>query len=161
VCDTGPRKAVTLSSRRGILSREEIRDGIELIDEHEGFEPPRVRSDCQNGPRPCLWVRCKYNLYLDVTESGSIKVNFPDRGPGEMEHSCALDEADRGGMTLTMIAERLNVSRERVRQVEFRILRKLRRHEEWLDLIRTDHLDHYVDVVSYTGDDGDLPEPVV
>jgi len=32
--------------------------------------------------------------------TGSIKLNFPDKEIWEMEETCALDVADRGGITL-------------------------------------------------------------
>src|SRR5207248_4026222 len=35
---------------------------------------PRVRGDCAEGPRPCPYVSCKYNLYVDVNpRTGSVK----------------------------------------------------------------------------------------
>jgi len=59
-------------------------------------------------------------MYLDVTAAGSIKFNFPDREPEEMpfDKSCALDMAEAGGMTLDDVAETMNMTRERVRQLE-------------------------------------------
>lgn len=36
------------------------------------YDKPKKRSDCKNGPRPCPWVGCKWNMALDVTSSGSI-----------------------------------------------------------------------------------------
>lgn len=122
---------MTISNRRGGLTRAEIKQGIELIDAHDGFETPRRRIDCEESSRPCLWVRCRYNLYLDVVNRGSIKLNFPTRDPDEMVFSCALDEAERGGMTLDMIGERMNITRERARQIQEMVLVKLRRSEHW------------------------------
>ncbi len=45
--------------------------------------------------------------------------------PGQSE-SCALDLAERGGMTLQEVAEVLGVTRERIRQLESKALRKLK-----------------------------------
>ena len=88
---------------------------------------PRSRADCANGPRPCLFISCKHHLYLDVNPAtGSIKVNFPDRDPWELEDSCALDVADRGGITLEEVGLVMNLTRERIRQLETRALLKLR-----------------------------------
>jgi len=92
---------------------------------------PRTRADCINGPRPCLFVSCKHNLYLDVNpETGSIKLNFPDKEIWELEHTCALDVAEKGGITLEEVGEIMNLTRERIRQVETRGLAKLREATE-------------------------------
>ena len=77
--------------------REKAGDLLEIIP----YERPNKRSECASGPRPCLFVACKYHLYLDVNpETGSIKMNFPDLEPWELEETCALDIAERGGVTL-------------------------------------------------------------
>jgi hypothetical protein len=88
---------------------------------------PRSRADCANGPRPCMFITCKHHLYLDVNPAtGSIKLNFPDREVWELEETCALDVADRGGITLEEVGSIMNLTRERIRQVETRGLLKLR-----------------------------------
>lgn len=46
---------------------------LHVLQEGE-YAPPRTRADCVDGPRPCPWVRCKFNLVLDVTEIGTIRV---------------------------------------------------------------------------------------
>jgi len=90
-------------------------------------ERPRSRADCVNAPRPCMFVSCKHHLYLDVNPStGSIKLNFPDKEIWELEETCALDVADRGGITLEEVGNIMNLTRERIRQVETRGLLKLR-----------------------------------
>ncbi|HET9623284.1 MAG TPA: sigma factor-like helix-turn-helix DNA-binding protein [Kofleriaceae bacterium] len=92
---------------------------------------PRTRAECGHEERPCPWVACKHHLYLDVNpETGSIKINYPDREPWELEHSCALDIADTGSKTLDEIGEITNLTRERIRQVEMRGLIKLRTRRE-------------------------------
>jgi sigma-70-like protein len=92
---------------------------------------PRTRADCGAEARPCPWVACKHHLYLDINpETGSIKINFPDREPWELEHTCALDVADAGAKTLDEIGEITNLTRERIRQVEVRGLLKLRTRRE-------------------------------
>jgi hypothetical protein len=71
--------------------------------------------------RPCPWVSCKHHLYLDVNaETGSIKFNFPDLEPWELQHTCSLDVAERGGATLEEVGEIMNLTRERIRQVELK-----------------------------------------
>jgi hypothetical protein len=89
---------------------------------------PACRPDCADVPRPCPFVSCKFNLYLDVNEAtGSIKFNFPHLEPGEMVDSCVLDvvDANAEGVTLEAAGALLNITRERVRQIEVRALGKL------------------------------------
>jgi hypothetical protein len=87
---------------------------------------PKTRGECANIPRPCPFASCKFNLYLDVTEkTGAIKFNFPHLEPGDMVHSCVLDEADNGPQTLQEVAEKFALVRERVRQIEDRALSKV------------------------------------
>jgi hypothetical protein len=91
---------------------------------------PRTRAECVSGPRPCPFVSCRHHLYLEVDQrNGAIKLNHPDKEPGELEHSCALDVADseQDGRTLDQISKAINVTRERVRQIELNILTKLER----------------------------------
>lgn len=119
----GLRRSKTLSTRR--LTREEIREADEIITALEGLRP-RDRGQCATGARPCPWVSCKFHLYLDVNpETGSIKLNFPDLEVWEMPETCALDVAERGGITLEEVGEILNLTRERIRQVEVHGLEKL------------------------------------
>jgi hypothetical protein len=67
-------------------------------------------------------------------DTGSIKLNFPDLEVWEMAETCALDVADRGGITLEEVGEILNLTRERIRQVEVKGLQKLRVASESLGL---------------------------
>ena len=130
----GLRRSKTLSTRR--LTREEIREADEIITALEGLRP-RDRGQCATGARPCPWVSCKFHLYLDVNpETGSIKLNFPDLEVWEMPETCALDVAERGGITLEEVGEILNLTRERIRQVEVHGLEKLQL--EYKDLAGSD-----------------------
>jgi len=89
---------------------------------------PRKRGDCVDVPRPCPWVGCRHNLYLEVSRvSGGLHLNFPHLEPDEMQESCSLDVADRGGATLEVVGATLNLTRERIRQVELRALEGLER----------------------------------
>lgn len=86
---------------------------------------PRTRGECLGGRRPCPWVSCIYHLYIDVNPAtGAIQRRSCE--PWEMEHTCALDVADEGGSTLEEIGQLLKVTRERIRQLEFNALRKLK-----------------------------------
>jgi len=127
----GLRRSKTLSSRR--LSREEIAEANEVVSSLDHLRP-RHREDCATRTRPCPWVSCKFHLYLDVNPAtGSIKLNFPDLEVWEMAETCALDVADRGGITLEEVGAILNLTRERIRQVEVHGLEKLQLEYDELD----------------------------
>jgi hypothetical protein len=120
---TRPRSK-TIAMKR--LTREELRLGA-LLNPPVDVPRPSSRGECENDIRPCPWVACKHHLYLDVNpETGSIKINFPDLEPWEMSETCALDVADRSGITLEEVGEIMNLTRERIRQVEVRGLLKLK-----------------------------------
>lgn len=120
---TRPRSK-TIAMKR--LTREELRQGA-LMYPPVDIPRPASRADCREELRPCPWVACKHHLYLDINpETGSIKINFPDLEPWELKHTCALDVAERGGITLEEVGEIMNLTRERIRQVEVRGLLKLK-----------------------------------
>jgi hypothetical protein len=52
-------------------------------------------------------------------------LNFPDLEVWELSESCALDIADHGGTTLEDVGAIMNLTRERIRQVEVKALAKL------------------------------------
>jgi hypothetical protein len=123
---TMSRKEIARDLRRqralGIVDPE-----LQALAEEIDRARPRSRADCVYGQRPCMFVSCKHHLYLDVNPStGSIKLNFPDKEIWELEETCALDVADRGGITLEEVGCIMNLTRERIRQVETRGLSKLR-----------------------------------
>jgi hypothetical protein len=120
---TRPRSK-TIAMKR--LTREELRVGA-LMYPPVDIPRPTTREECRGEARPCPWVACKHHLYLDINpETGSIKINFPDLEPWELQHTCALDVAERGGITLEEVGEIMNLTRERIRQVEVRGLLKLK-----------------------------------
>lgn len=127
---TMSRKEMARDLRRRRLTGQIDPEEAELIHAVD-TQRPKTRADCVNGPRPCLFVSCKHNLYLDVNpETGSIKLNFPDKEIWELEHTCALDVAEKGGITLEEVGAIMNLTRERIRQVETRGLMKLREATE-------------------------------
>lgn len=112
-------------------------------------ERPRTRGDCINGIRPCPWVGCRHHLYLDVhAKTGAITLNFPAkepedggpvarpgdrRGPEDsavpvwrLKHSCSLDVADLGGLNGPEMGDLLELTKERIRQIEVSALGHLR-----------------------------------
>lgn len=125
--DRGIPPKKTLPVRR--ITRSELAAGqaeLRALGADVPYERPQTRGDCARVPRPCPYVACKYSLYLDVSETGSIILNFPHLEPGEMvaDQSCALDLAEQGRMTLEDIAVVMNLTRERIRQVELRALNR-------------------------------------
>ncbi len=108
-----------LRERRRMLAQGTLPEILE-------YERPNHRSECRESKRPCLYVSCRYHLYLDVNPvTGSIKINFPDKE--------VLDVAERGGITLEEVGDIMNLTRERIRQVEVSGLDKLREGEVELE----------------------------
>ena len=120
----GRFRSKTIAPKR--LTRDEKRLAQELV-YPEDVARPHTREECLNMPRPCPFVSCEHHLYLDVNpDSGAIKLNFPHLEVWEMAETCSLDVADRGGITLEDVGAILNLTRERIRQVEVRGLVKIR-----------------------------------
>ena len=132
-----PRWSRASARRQGIPSKKTLavrritqlelaagRAELQALGADEPYDRPKTRADCAKVARPCPYVACKYSLYLDVSETGSIILNFPHLEPGQMppEQSCALDLAEKGAMTLEDIAVVTNLTRERIRQVELKAL---------------------------------------
>jgi hypothetical protein len=72
-------------------------------------------------------VSCRYHLLLDVKPNGAIRYASGTRDPIELEHSCALDLADERGHTLEELGKVMDVTRERIRQIEYKLLQRLKR----------------------------------
>lgn len=116
-----------------MTKRELARGGEEFpVAEHPraGYGKPKTRGACERRGlgtrRPCPYVSCKHHIALDVTFSGSIKHTRPGLAVDEFEHTCTLALADGGGMTLEDVGAVLNLTRERVRQIEGDALAKVR-----------------------------------
>jgi len=116
-------RARTISVKR--MTKRELEIGRLLFPETDYWRP-RNRAECAEGPRPCPFVSCKHHLFIDVSpRTGAIKLNFPDLEVWDLGESCALDVADRGGTTLEDVGAIMNLTRERIRQVEVKALAKL------------------------------------
>jgi len=125
-------RARTISVKR--MTKRELEIGRLLFPE-TGYWKPRTRAECVDGLRPCPFVSCRFHLFIDVSaRTGAIKLNFPDLEVWEMNESCALDVADRGGTTLEDVGAILNLTRERIRQLEVKALAKLQAYEDMTDL---------------------------
>lgn len=107
----------TLNLRR--ISREDANELFEPNSAPIEVARPKTRADCANVPRPCPFVGCRHHLYLDVSErTGNLKFNFPEHELEDMKDTCALDIADDGVATLERVGEAMNLTKERVRQIE-------------------------------------------
>jgi hypothetical protein len=116
-------RARTISVKR--MTKRELEIGRLLFPETDYWKP-RNRAECAEGPRPCPFVSCKHHLFIDVSpRTGAIKLNFPDLEVWDLGESCALDVADKHGTTLEDVGAIMNLTRERIRQVEVKALAKL------------------------------------
>ncbi len=105
---------------------------------------PRTRAECERGPRPCPWVNCRHHLAdVDVHRDGRIEIGelvlranateqevdgFADKLATmlrSMPDTCVLDAARADGLTLEEIGRRLQVTRERIRQIENRATNRM------------------------------------
>lgn len=119
------KRSKTLSRKALAREHRKMRSKGELLQIVESWHPT-TRADCHKMPRPCLFVSCRHHLYLDINPyTGSVKFNFPDKEVWELEETCSLDVAERGGITLEEIGDIMNLTRERIRQLELRGLAKL------------------------------------
>lgn len=94
---------------------------------------PATRAEClpggRNAQRPCPYVSCARHLALDVSpKSGAIKHNFPNLEVWEMNETCSLDVADRSGATIEEVGAIMNLTRERIRQIEANGVERARPH---------------------------------
>lgn len=106
----------------GRFTKESIRIGRLLFPETN--PRPKTRGECPES-RPCGFISCRHNLWCDLTVTGGLKMRDPDEDPVDAVHSCAVDLAERGGMTLEEVGRVMSITRERVRQIENVALAKL------------------------------------
>jgi hypothetical protein len=123
-------RATTINIKR--MTKRELEVGRAEFPLELGWRP-LTRGDCVDLVRPCPFVACRYHLFVDVSPvTGAIKLNFPDLEPDQLQQSCALDVADRGGTTLEDVGAIINLTRERIRQVETKAMAKLELAREML-----------------------------
>ncbi len=122
-----PPRALESNKRFGRQRLALLRDEVaaEPVEAHR----PRTRGECVDAPRPCIFVSCRHHLAIEINDKGTIRPAFPLDEDGARE-SCSLDVADKGGITLDEIGQLMNISRERVRQIEEVALRRIK-GENW------------------------------
>ena len=131
-----PRAIRSRTTQQLDISRESLMRGMRECPLAEWAALKVSMGPCRLELREYGWcphVGCKHHLYLDLDDwhrGGTIKLNFPDLEPWEMEESCALEVAERDGLTLAEVGACLNLTRERVRQLEQRALRRMRQAAE-------------------------------
>lgn len=137
---TVPRWA---EKRRLVLLQ--VRADAEATDYPAETERPTVRGDClpggKNAQRPCPFASCKHHLYIEIVKGGGLQLNFPDIELWDLKQTCSLDLADGGETPQEMIAEVLNVSKQRVSHVVDDTTRRLKRKRWLLKLLEPDRKD--------------------
>lgn len=91
------------------------------------MERPKTRADCANIPRPCPFVGCLYNNYLDVRGNRVRILHDCDPLDINPQTSCALDVADNtDGLSLSEVGDILGLSGEMVRIIQDTALNKIK-----------------------------------
>jgi hypothetical protein len=115
------------TGRRTSLPKKQLVEPEDEVTTDLRLQRPQTREDCVNGQRPCPWVSCKWNLYLDVGKNGkTIYLTNTNLQPEEMDYSCALDICDRGSQTYDTVARYFHTTRARVQQIEKEAAAKLK-----------------------------------
>ncbi len=109
---------------------------------------PKTRGECPES-RPCPWVSCRYHLLIDAREDSLVRIGdrsltsrtlnrtsdrdrvreWTQDALRELEtvsETCALDVADEGATKLADLGEILGITREGIRQIEEKALRKMK-----------------------------------
>lgn len=102
---------------------------------------PKTRAGCVNGPRPCPWLRCRYHMLQDLLPQIWRKPSRRPLGPDQLDpddtdaavdylfkmpYTCVLDAVGPDSKTLEEVGQIFNITRERIRQLEARAVRRQR-----------------------------------
>jgi hypothetical protein len=102
------------------------------VPEDESYERPATRADCQPGGdhyhRPCPYVACVHNLFLDVDDEGKISGGKGDPWEQDPDLSCSLDVVDEhpNGLVIEEISEVMQAKIDEMHAVETRVLEGLK-----------------------------------
>lgn len=108
------RRAKRTGPKSAVITIKKLKGGTSV----KQSSRPKTRGECKGVSRPCPYISCKYNTYLEITDAGNIKILRPHLKVDEVAESCVLDVADRGPQILDEIGDILNITRERARQIE-------------------------------------------
>lgn len=79
------------------------------------YDRPKIRAECPDY-RPCPFVGCRYNNYLEIMENGGIRFNFNGVEPWERNTGCTLDLAEKRSYNSGEIADAVGMTRTTVNQ---------------------------------------------
>lgn len=134
------QRAVTLP---GKMSRADLvkikRTNAAALSAYPGVKfpaMPKTFGECLERfgqDKPCPYARCRHHLAVDVRQgadgTAAVKVNFPQADTAlDIPETCSLRAAHFSpeGQTLDSVASKLNITRERARQIEAVALLKMR-----------------------------------
>jgi hypothetical protein len=126
---------MTFSGRaKGFCQASVLRPNLARILGPEWVEwiSARPPHDCRGeiaGSRPCRFVRCKHSLVGDWDKNGAFSPYY-DVDVKELVFTCVHDVAEAGGISLDAIGSIMNLTHERVRQIEADALKKIHRHKD-------------------------------
>lgn len=110
------RRPLTAAERASLVALETSLGGIRR---------PRSLAQCPPANQPCAYLSCRHHLGGDRTARGNIRLTFPGRDLTEFAETCSLRVANRGPQTQEAVGRLLNVTEERICQIEQEALKKL------------------------------------
>jgi hypothetical protein len=147
-----PRKAMGFAPKPKSLGLEPLTAAERAEKERIDADPelladlaarPRRRSECADGPRPCPWASCRYHLGFDITDRGAVQQRFPHLRLSQLRETCALDVADRGGVTLEEVGRLSNTSMQAASQTIEGALAEIRQggvRRGWANFVSVERL---------------------
>jgi hypothetical protein len=105
---------------------------IRLVVLHYDQMRPRTREDCAGVLRPCPYVTCRHNLFVDGTEGKDgrsyLKKSCAEPDQMDPKSSCVLDvvEDNPDGMSQGDVARAMGLTQQRVDQLERSASEKLK-----------------------------------
>ena len=114
------------SLRRLAKAADLVAKGLSSIDDHEGWSKPEVvvnfykntSGACMRYDEPCKEDTCRYHVHSDARRD-QVALS------GDLPVTSSLKLANGGGMTLEAVGMVMGVTRERIRQIEYRASARL------------------------------------